>query len=228
MKTKTSALYSHFAGRIGNAVASQNKQGLYLRQYVYPRKPVLDTTNIFPPQFRYLINAWRIATDVVKAAYKSVASSYTFTDAQDNVYTPSSFQLFMYLNMNVASMHANIITNPVAFVLPPSQNATFDDYQTISTTFYLTSWTWSSAFDYLLIYASIYYPPSCLRTNPPLFFIAQVPAPTVFNWDVGPFLRAVLGGAPAIGQQFFVQTYRVDRRTGILSTAENLLINVYA
>lgn len=109
MKYKSS-LFDQARGKIGNQVASENRNGNYFRALVTPKNP--KTTKQADIRSNFATNAkdWRTLTDAQRTGWTLLAKQVTLNDALGNKYEPTGSQLFQSCNSNLHSSGQPAIT----------------------------------------------------------------------------------------------------------------------
>lgn len=114
-------------GHAGNIMRSK-------MQNVKKQVPFLQSSLGYTSQsvYQYLSQQWRTLTDVQRASWATAAPSFPYTNRWGDTYTPSSFNLFMSLNVNlVLSGIAYVPTAPTPYTF---LSFTFDSVSTITAT----------------------------------------------------------------------------------------------
>jgi hypothetical protein len=112
MKVKWGALMTDGRGKIGGQVASKNSSGSYMRTKVTPSNPQSSAQTAVRNRFTGLSQDWRGLTDAQRDSWNSSVSSFTSTDIFGDNLTPSGFNLYVAINMNLLNVGSAQISVP--------------------------------------------------------------------------------------------------------------------
>lgn len=114
MKTKYSAIIDEARGKLGSVVASTGKGGSYMRGRVIPFNPKsVDQTAIRAKLATYS-QAWASLTENQRTLWNDAVGDWKNSDVFGNKLTPSGFNLFCALNINLAILGIAQINTPPA------------------------------------------------------------------------------------------------------------------
>lgn len=121
-KISFAAWVGDVAGRVGNAVVQRGKAGNTLRERVIPINPESTAQVTVRGRLTARSKAWAGLTESQRNAWDSAAASaaWTQTDSFGNPFQLSGEQLYLKLNLVIASVGASAISSP------PTK-ATFND-----------------------------------------------------------------------------------------------------
>ncbi len=115
MKIKWSGIgITEGRGHAGGSVASRNGSGAYIRNKVtpvFPNSPAQASVNAV---FADIAQSWRDLTQSQRDAWNEAVSNFEHTDIFSDTITPSGFNLHQQLNLNLASIGLDFITDPPA------------------------------------------------------------------------------------------------------------------
>ena len=124
-------------GSIAGTIFQEGHAGSIVRAKMHAIKkqnPFLISSLGYTSQsvYQYLSQQWRALTDTQRASWVTAAPSFPYTNRWGDTYTPTSFNLFMSLNVNlVLSGIAYVATAPTPYTF---LSFTFDSVSTITDT----------------------------------------------------------------------------------------------
>ena len=127
MKVSLSGLITDARGILGNAIASKNKHGNYIKSYAVPAVSYAAQNQAVRTYYSRVIAAWKALSQSSKADWALKAATYTFVNNLGNSYHPSGFQLFIFCNMNLFGSSHAIITTATNYVSTPVPEPSLDN-----------------------------------------------------------------------------------------------------
>jgi hypothetical protein len=112
MKAKYGAIVVAGSGKINGFVASRNRAGAYFRTKVTPVNPQSTAQLAVRNRLGSLSQDWRGLTDVQRAAWNGVVSSFAKTDVFGDLKNPTGFNLYQRLNNNLITVGETAIDVP--------------------------------------------------------------------------------------------------------------------
>jgi len=112
MKAKYGAIVVAGSGKINGFVASRNRAGAYFRTKVTPVNPQTTAQLAVRNRLGSLSQDWRGLTDVQRAAWNGVVSSFARTDIFGDLKNPTGFNLYQRLNNNLITVGEAAIDVP--------------------------------------------------------------------------------------------------------------------
>jgi hypothetical protein len=126
MKVTLSGIYSDISGRHGSTVASKNKSGLYLKPFVRPYTSNIARNVTLRGHFNTIALAWKALSTARHTDWNTKALTYTFYDRFSVAYVPNGYQLFLSCNMNLFSIGASMLLDPINYAPVPYPYALID------------------------------------------------------------------------------------------------------
>jgi len=111
-KVKFGQIISEARGKIGGMVFSRNSYGSYIRQKVTPVNPSSARQSIVRTYLTQLAQDWRDLTAPQKLQWNTQAVAFAKTDIFGDKQTPSGFNLYMSLNLNILNVNGVVISTP--------------------------------------------------------------------------------------------------------------------
>ena len=225
MKVALSGLVTDIRGKLGNAVASRSRAGNFFRERVNPRNSPSERKTNLKSNFRYVINQWRLASPTVKGLYEIAAPSYTFYNVLGEPYAPNAFQLFVYLNLQLAVLGAPIVTAPPDYSLLTDAGAAYSTFDVGTGIFNLEGYDYADVHEYLKIYVSDYYPASVNRVEfkyKYLYGAAYDEPPLNLYTNIVELNRR----APEIGEKIAVKSIKIAYFSGLTASVQTETVSV--
>lgn len=211
---KLSQLVSDIRGKVGGNVFARNKGGNYVRTYVKPINPASPGQATARALFQNIVQQWRTLTDTQRANWAAATSSFPYQDRLGNTKIYSGEQLFIKLNLNLASSGAAFKTGA-----PVAQTVAIPGLTGITT---LSTMSIVLTFTEALTPANTAY---IVLATPGLSAGISAPAATKFR-----IIQVVVGGAdpsadliseyttkigiPLVGQKIFFMVRNIDQTAG--------------
>lgn len=150
---KWSGLVSEVKGVLNGSVFQGSKVGQIIRNNSSSVGRKSSARQNIKTQYKAVIQAWRALSSANRATWEDQVVNYPFTDKYGNPYTPSAYQLFMALNLNLVNAGQSLIstiTDPE--IVDSLSNAAYG--LTGGGEYGLTFDSYSGANRYCLVYAS--------------------------------------------------------------------------
>jgi hypothetical protein len=114
---KFSGLLTGIKGKIGGTVFQSNRTGYSAKNNSYKRSGRVKgessvSKGIQKLRVATLASAWGTLTPDVRMNWQSEASNYVFFNGFGDPYTPSGYQLFLHINLNLLSAQATPLSAP--------------------------------------------------------------------------------------------------------------------
>lgn len=100
------------AGAVGSDVYARNPFGIYVRNNTSPIQPNSTSQILRRSQFADVVDLYQTLTKSQYLAWSNLAKNQILHNRLGQSYTPSGYQLFMSLNMNLRLIGAPMNTNP--------------------------------------------------------------------------------------------------------------------
>jgi hypothetical protein len=120
MKIKWGALVVDGRGKIGGHVGSKNRAGSYLRTKVVPVNPQTASQSLVRSFVSTLSRAWAGLSEVNRNAWNGAVEAWKKTDIFGDLKSPSGFNLYMRLNLNLLGIGEDALDVPPAPVDTPN------------------------------------------------------------------------------------------------------------
>jgi len=111
-KIKFGQIISEARGKIAGMVFSRNAYGSYIRQKVTPVNPSSAAQSVVRTYLTQLAQDWRDLTAPQKLQWNTQSVAFAKTDIFGDKQTPSGFNLYMSLNMNILNVNGAVISSP--------------------------------------------------------------------------------------------------------------------
>jgi hypothetical protein len=98
MKLKHGLVYSSSSGNIGGATVNRGRHGANLFIRHRKKKVISNQAVINKAYFKLIAQSWRTLTKAQVSVFNSTAKLCNFRSSAGNVYTPSGYQIFFYIN----------------------------------------------------------------------------------------------------------------------------------
>jgi hypothetical protein len=217
MKIVPSGLVTDLRGKFGHAVIVLNKQGLYMKPYVYPSKCIDSTNNGIRARMSAIALKWSQLDVAVKNDWVAKALTYYFADNLGRNYHPSGWQLYLYCNMNITIYTSEFIDTPVNSytVLIPDIISGFTVTEGYSFTLF-----WNAPLIdqfQVVVKCSKLLPPSSHAFIYPSVNIAYFKGGDTQPYDITTQVQGLIGPNAKIGEKLFMAYSSVDTVTGVSS-----------
>jgi hypothetical protein len=217
MKVVLSGIATDLRGTFGNAVASRNNNGVFLRQRVTPKSTVTDIRRSALSRFSIVANAWSNIGATVQSLYVAAAATYTFFDSLGVAYTPTGYQLFQYLNVNIYPVNSGFILSPPNYTALLTPNVAYSAFTSSPTVASVVSAASLSADEFIKIFSSAYYPGHTQRSNYPVNIIATISPSDTLPFDLSAYLDFAHNNPATVNNLVVMQAQRVNSLTGSVS-----------
>jgi len=114
MKIKFGAIITDGRNKIGGHVVSKNRAGNYMKTKSVPTNPNTSFQSEVRANVTQLSQQWRTLSDEQRSAWIAAVADFKKTDIFGDLKTPSGFNLFMRLNLNLLNAGASLISQPPA------------------------------------------------------------------------------------------------------------------
>lgn len=114
MKIKWGALVVDGRGKIGGHVSSKNRAGSYLRTKVVPVNPQTASQSLVRSFVSTLSRAWAGLAEAERGAWNAAVEAWKRTDVFGDLKSPSGFNLYMRLNLNLLGIGESALDTPPA------------------------------------------------------------------------------------------------------------------
>lgn len=138
MKVLIGALYLDMRGRLGGSVASRNRYGSYLRNYVVPTNPSTTRQELVRTGFSLAIAAWKALSATYRANWETYAASCNFSDRFGTNYKLSGVSIFVRSYCAAVDLGVSPITTaPTVMGLPaqPTFSSVVADVSSVNIVF---------------------------------------------------------------------------------------------
>ena len=214
VKIKTSALVDSLKGTIGNITFSTGRSNAFARSYVYPIRTSMSSINSIQIFYSKIAGYWRVLSQPDKLAWQGVLNQYTFYDKYNHPYTPSAFQLFLKLNLNLFGLaHVPILTAQNYSLLDPPEAVLGSP--TLSTHhFYVESAAALNVHEYYKIYISKWLPASQDYHSCPVYYCLYISPSIPYPVDLFTYAVNLSGRLPIAGEMCYTEVFRYNANTG--------------
>lgn len=214
MKGKLSSLYDDLRGKLGNIVASTGRGGPVVRGRVIPFNPQTVNQVAARAKLTTFSQSWSALDQAERTAWNAAVDSWKNTDVFGNKLTPSGFNLYVALNINLGIIGVAPIDTPPAVTAVPvlvSLSAAVVEATSVTLT---TSPTALAAGAKWVICATA--PMSAGRSGAGSGFrIIDVKSPGAFSpGNIKAAYELVHGSGYQAGQKIFFRVYGIDSTTG--------------
>ena len=110
MKVKYSALVSQMSGKLNGSVASFNRGGAYLRNKVTPVNPQTTFQQANRNKLTSFSQQWSALTDAERLSWNNSVTAWAKTDIFGDVRNPSGINLFVKINVRLATAGQAVLT----------------------------------------------------------------------------------------------------------------------
>lgn len=113
-KIKPASWIDKVSNKIGNVVASRGRGGAYIRAKVTPFNPQSTAQVTARANMTQASQGWAGLTDNQRAQWDAAVDQWKSTDIFGDQMTPSGFNLYTQLNLNLLTIGSAMITTPPA------------------------------------------------------------------------------------------------------------------
>ena len=110
MKIKFGAIVTDGRGKIGGHVASKNRGGAYLRTKVTPVNPRTSYQLAVRSRLAAIAQTWKTLTQAERTSFNAAVKDFARTNIFGDLKTPSGFNLYQRLNLNLGKVGSAFIT----------------------------------------------------------------------------------------------------------------------
>jgi len=110
MKIKFGAIVTDGRGKIGGHVASKNRGGAYLRTKVSPVNPRTGSQLAVRSRLAEIAQSWKGLTAAQRTSFNAAVNDFTKTNIFGDLKTPSGFNLYQRLNLNLGKVGESFIS----------------------------------------------------------------------------------------------------------------------
>jgi hypothetical protein len=221
MKVVLSGMFTDLRGQLGNAVASKNKQGNFFRTRVIPHQFQSDIYKTSKGNFGYLASYWRTMSLTDRGTWSAHALTYTFYDQLGNPFTPSGYQLFIFINQRWLMTGSSLITTPADYLACPTPSLDLTTFNHVGPLWQIKFFSFPSS-DYLCLhYVSKPWPQDANRHTWPVVYFAKYIYPSSVYSNIAPAYNSFFGITPVSGQVIYSEFVYININNGNIGFIRN-------